>query len=151
MNEITAICSRIHALQQLPLSLVEGEDTIIRSWPEILRDSVRLEMAARVIRIFRAQNRDELHPLISFVAAGYFMAVIGIRPDLHLIIGLCSPYHHTRKELMELCIDTVYPEHMQQFCDSILRSPVIPLPQLHSYAALLTQLFTGKTIYWLLI
>jgi len=34
------------------------------------------------------------------------------------IIYLVSTYRRSRKELPELCIDTVFPDRMQQYCDT---------------------------------
>ena len=146
MNDILNICSRMYELQQLPLSLVDGEGRILQSWPEIFRDSVRPEMNVLVIQDFRLQKRDALHPLISFINNGFFVAVVQVDAEHYLIIGLVSPYRHSRKELMEMCIDTVLPDRMQQYCDAAMLAPVMTLPQMRAYVALLAQLFTGQTI-----
>lgn len=146
MNDILTVCSRMYALHQLPLSLADRDGFILQSWPEILRESVRPEMIELVIRDFRLQNRDELHPLVSFIHNGFFVGTVEIDPESYVILGLCSPYRHSRKELMELCADTVYPEQMQRYCDAALQMPVLTLPQMRAYAGLLAQLFSGKSI-----
>ena len=146
MDDILNICSRMYELQQLPLSLVDGEGRILQSWPEIFRDSVRPEMNVLVIQDFRLQKRDALHPLISFINNGFFVAVVQVDAEHYLIIGLVSPYRHSRKELMEMCIDTVLPDRMQQYCDAAMLAPVMTLPQMRASVALLAQLFTGQAI-----
>ena len=73
VNDIMNICSRMYTMQQLPLSLVDEEGRILQSWPEIFKDSIRPEMTALVIRDFVLQDRDALHPLISYLEEGYFV------------------------------------------------------------------------------
>ena len=108
MDDVLNICSRMYTLQHLPLSLVDGEGRILQSWPEIFRDSVRPEMNALVIQDFCLQKRDALHPLISFINNGFFVAVVQVNAEHYLIIGLVSPYRHSRKELMAMCIGTCF-------------------------------------------
>ena len=36
MNDILNICSRMYALHQLPLSLVDRDGHILQSWPEMI-------------------------------------------------------------------------------------------------------------------
>lgn len=146
MNEILSICSRMYTLHQLPLSLVDRDGQILQSWPEILKESVRPEMTGLVIQDFTLQNRDARHPLVSFIQNGFFVGAVEIEPELYVILGLCSPYRHSRKELMEFCTETVYPEQMQRYCDAILQAPILTLPQMRAYALLLAQLFTGESI-----
>lgn len=146
MNDILSICSRMYALQQLPMSLVDKEGRFLQSWPEIFRDSVRPEMTALVIQDFRLQKRDLLHPLISFIHGGFFVGVVQVNADHYLIIGLVSPYRHSRKELMELCVDTVFPDRIQQYCDAAMLSPVMTLPQMRACVGVLAQLFSGQPI-----
>ena len=146
MNDILTVCSRMYALLQLPLSLVDREGRFLQSWPEAFKDSVRPEMNTLVIQDFRLQKRDALHPLISFINNGFFVGVVQVDTDHYLIIGLVSPYRHSRKELMEMCVDTVLPDRMQQYCDAAMLAPVMTLPQMRAYVALLAQLFTGQAI-----
>lgn len=146
MDDVLNICSRMYALQQLPLSLVDKEGNFLQSWPEVFKDSVRPEMNALAIQDFRLQKRDALHPLISFINDGFFVGVVQVDTDHYLIIGLVSPYRHSRKELMELCVDTVFPERMQQYCDAAMLAPVMTLPQMRAYVAMLAQLFSGQVI-----
>ena len=146
MNDFFRICSRIYTLHQLPLSLVDRDGQILQSWPEILKESVRPEMTGLVIQDFTLQNRDARHPLVSFIQNGFFVGAVEIEPELYVILGLCSPYRHSRKELMEFCTETVYPEQMQRYCDAILQAPILTLPQMRAYALLLAQLFTGESI-----
>ena len=146
VNDIMNICSRMYTMQQLPLSLVDEEGRILQSWPEIFKDSIRPEMTALVIRDFVLQDRDALHPLISYLEEGYFVGVVEIDAGHYLIIGLVSPYRHTRKELMELCAGTVYPDRIQQYCDAAMLAPLMTLPQMRACAGLLVQLFSGRAI-----
>ena len=82
MNDIFSICSRMYALHQLPLSLVDREGHIVQSWPEILKESVRAEMTGLVIQDFTLQNRDARHPLVSFIQNSFFVGVVEIEPEL---------------------------------------------------------------------
>ena len=145
MNDFFRICSRIYTLHQLPLSLVDRDGQILQSWPEILKESVRPEMTGLVIQDFTLQNRDARHPLVSFIQNGFFVGAVEIEPELYVILGLCSPYRHSRKELMEFCTETVYPEQMQRYCDAILQAPILTLPQMRAYALLLAQLYSEKS------
>ena len=146
MDQLMAICNRMYTLQQLPLSLVDGKGRYLHSWPEVYKDSIRPEMGALVIQDFILQGRDPLHPLISLLSQGFFFGVIELHADLYLIIGLVSPYRHSRQELMELCIETVFPEKMQRFCDDAMKAPILTLQQMRAYVAVLTQLFSGENI-----
>ena len=146
MDQLMAICNRMYTLQQLPLSLVDGKGRYLHSWPEVYKDSIRPEMGALVIQDFILQGRDPLHPLISLLSPGFFFGVIELHADLYLIIGLVSPYRHSRQELMELCIETVFPEKMQRFCDDAMKAPILTLQQMRAYVAVLTQLFSGENI-----
>lgn len=146
MDEVLNICSRMYALQQLPMSLVDAEGRYLQSWPEVFKDCVRPEMTELVIQVFRLQRRDALHPLISFVNDGFFVSVVQVDAGHYLIIGLVSPYRHSRRELMEMCMDTVLPERMQQYCDAAMLSPLMTLSQMRAYVAMLAQLFSGQAI-----
>ncbi len=146
MDQLITICSRMYTLQRLPLSLVDGKGRYLHSWPETYQHSIRPEMSALVIQDFILQGRDPLHPLISLINKGFFFGVLQIHPDLYLIIGLVSPYRHSRQELMEMCVETVFPEQMQRFCDDAMQAPVLTLQQMRAYVAVLTQLFSGENI-----
>ncbi len=140
------ICSRLYTLQHIPMSLVDREGHFIQSWPGSIRGIIRQEMAGLLIAELRQLKCDPVHPVVHYFDKGFFVAINELSEDLYLIIGLCTPYPHTREELMEMCAQTVSPEHMQLFCDLMLQVPVVTRPQIFSFTALAAQLFSGEEI-----
>lgn len=146
MQNVAAILERMYTLTPIPLLLADREGRMQRSWPEALGSCLRPEMVALVVEDFHMQKRDARHPLISMILNGFFVSVIEIRSELYLIVGLASPYRHSRKELTELCADALIPERLQRFCDLTLQAPVVTLPQMRAYVGLLTQLLSGEPV-----
>ena len=141
-----AICSRLYTLHRIPMSIVDREGNILYFWPDVAGDIIMPGMTGLLIEEFRQLHCDPQHPIIHFFDKGYFYALSEIAEELYLIIGLCSPYPHTREELMEMCEQIVFPEHLQLFCDLMLQVPVVTRPQIFSLTALAAQLFSGEEI-----
>lgn len=146
LREAAAICSRLYTLQLIPLSIVDREGHFLQSWPGSILGTTRPEMAGLLIAEFRQMNCDSRHPMIHYFDKGYFVGLNEISEELYLIIGLCSPYPHTRSELMEMCAQTIVPEHMQLFCDLMLQVPVVSRPQIFAFSSLAAQLLSGEEV-----
>ena len=146
INKAAILCSRLYTLHQIPMSIVDREGHFLHSWPKSILGTIRQEMTRLLIEEFSQLHCDRTHPVVHFFDKGFFVALNEISEDLYLIIGLCSPYPHTREELMEMCAQTVVPEHMQLFCDLMLQVPVVNRPQICAFSALAAQLFSGQEI-----
>jgi len=144
--QIAGICSRLYSLQHIPMSVVSRDGHFLQSWPDSILGTIRQEIAGLMIAEFRQMHCDLRHPVIHYFDKGFFVGLNEISEDLYLIIGLCSPYPHTREELMEMSAQAVVPERMQIFCDLMLQVPVVTRPQIYAYAALAAQLLTGEYV-----
>ena len=136
----------MYALHPIPLSITDAEGRYLYCWPESFREIVRPEMPRLVIDDFHLQKRDILHPLILFVSNGFFIGIMELQLERYLILGLVSPFHHSRKELLEMCAQTIPPEHLQHFCDLTLQTPLVTLTEMRACIALLAQLLSGVSI-----
>ena len=141
-----AICGRLYTLHRIPMSIVDHEGNILYSWPAVAGDIIMPGMTELLIEEFRQLHCNPQHPIIHFFDKGYFYALSEIAEEIYLIVGLCSPYPHTRKELMEMCSQIVFPEHLQLFCDLMLQVPIVTRPQIFALTALAAQLFSGEEI-----
>lgn len=146
MNDLFTVCSRMYALSQIPLFVVNREGNFLQSCPDGFQKLIRPKFITLVLEDFRLQQRKALYPLINYVNNGFFVGVIEIDPERYMIIGLVSPFRYGRKELMDMCKEVIAPEHLQQFCDLTLKAPIVSLPRLRAYVCLLTQLISGESI-----
>lgn len=145
-EKAAVVCSRLYALQHIPMSIVDRAGHYLRSWPSSILDMMRQDSAGLLVAEFKQLSGDRAHPVIHYFDRGFYVGLVEITADLYLIIGLCSPYPHTREELMEMSVGTVEPGKIQAFCDLMLQVPVVTRQQMFAYAALAAQQFSGEVI-----
>ena len=146
MDSLVEICTRMYTMMPVPLSLTDEEGHYLHCWPESIKGIVRAETARFVIGEYSRHGGDALHPLILFVNSGFFVGVMEPLPERYLIIGLVSPFHHSRKELMEMCAETILPDQLQHFCDMTLRAPLVTLTEMRAFTAIMTRLISGQSL-----
>ena len=140
MQEIMTLLAQLHSVTELPFSLLDGSGAIHGSWPSIGADTVLQASSAAAIEDFRLQKRDARHPLVSFMEPGFLLGVVELDPNRYVLIGLVSPYVHTREEVLQFVGEAIRPVYLQQFCDRLLRQPPVSLEKLKDLICLLTRL-----------
>lgn len=146
MEQLKQICARFFEVTRIPLALVNTEGLYIESWPALLRGIVDPKMARLTLMDFSLQGRDSLHPIINYVHPGFFVATAQVSAELFCVIGLTSPFRHSRKDLLQMCGHAIANDHLQAFCDQIMITPHTTLFQMRDHLCLLTQLITGVCI-----
>ena len=140
MQEIMETLARLHRVTELPFTLLDGEGTLLGSWPYIDRSLVSSLSSAAPIEDFRLQKRDRAHPLITFFDPGFLLGVAEPSPERYVLIGLVSPYAHSRADVLKTVSEAIHPAHLQQFCDRLLRQPPVSLEKLKDLICLLFRL-----------
>lgn len=142
----------IHKMQLLynvthvPLSLLNDEGSVLATFPPVQHDAVNLLATSLVLTDFRAQHRDSLHPLISFIEPGFFLGVLELNPDRFILVGLVSPVPRARNEVLRMVTTVAKPEHLQPLCNLILQLPPVTLGQMKEHLCLLSELLRGQPI-----
>ena len=95
---------------------------------------------------FTFQHRDALHPIITYVDPGYFVGVLVLDPEHYCVVGLVSPFSHSREEVLRLAAGTIAPEAMQSFCDMMMQVDRINLDQFKAFLCILVKLAQGVDI-----
>ena len=142
MQTITQTLDRLHSITGIPLSLLDGSGTILCCFPKIDEGSVAPFASAAAVEDFRLQKRDAHHPLISFIDPGFLLGVVELCADRYVLVGLVSPYVHTRADILEMVGEAIRPTHLQSFCDRLLRQPLVTLEKLKDLICLLTGLLS---------
>lgn len=133
--------ARLNSVTDIPLSLLDSTGSLLRSWPHLGDDAVLSQADRTVVEDFRLQRRDALHPLISFIDPGFLLGVVELREGPFVLIGLVSPYTHTRAEVLKLVSEAIRPAHLQLYCDHLLKQPPVTLEKLKDLICLLLRLF----------
>lgn len=141
-----SVCSRMYALQHIPLEIVSDDGHFIQCWPESFMNIMKPEIFQLVVRDFRMQNHDALHPLVHYLNNGFLAGVIEISPKQYIIAGLASPYRHSRRELSEMAAETVLPEYLQLFTETTIKAPITSPLQMKAYVGLIAEMISGQTI-----
>lgn len=144
MQEIIKILERLNSITDYPLSLVDGSGQTIYTFPHTNAETILPSSCALVIEDFRLQKRDARHPLISFMDPGFLLGVAEVNPDRFVLVGLLSPYAHSRAEILKMVSESIHPAHLQQFCDLLLKQPRVSLEQMKDLICLLTRLLGGE-------
>ncbi|MBR5095446.1 MAG: helix-turn-helix domain-containing protein [Oscillospiraceae bacterium] len=134
------ILERLHRVTDLPFTLLDGEGRLLKSWPQIDSSAVSTLSNAAAIEDFRLQRRDRAHPLITFLEPGFLLGVAELSPERYVLIGLVSPYAHSRADVLKMVSGAIHPAHLQQFCDMLLRQPLVSLEKLKDLICLLFRL-----------
>ncbi|MBR0041121.1 MAG: helix-turn-helix domain-containing protein [Oscillospiraceae bacterium] len=140
MQAIEQTLERLNSITGIPLSLLDGEGHLLRTWPDTAAAAPRTEAGAAVIADFRLQKRDALHPLISFLDPGFLLGVAEIDPARYVLIGLVSPYVHSRADILAMVGDAIHPTQLQSYCDMLMKQPLVSLEKLKDLLCLLTAL-----------
>lgn len=139
-------CEQLFAVTRIPLGITTAQGVFQKSFPPNLTQSVNARSMQFVLMDFSLQNRDELHPLITYVDPGYFVGVVKLPGDQYCVIGLVSPFRHTREEILRLVAESIAPDEIQSYCDMMLQAPLVNLYQLKALIALLVKLAHGVEI-----
>ena len=146
MRKIEEQLDRINSICHIPMILLTGEGEIVASWPKSQSAGVYPFAYKVVIEDFRLQKRDSQHPLISYLGSGFLLGVMQLSQELYLLIGLVSPHHQTRKDILKMVENVAQPLQLQSLCDYLLQTPLMPLDQLKAYICLLSKLLLPQEI-----
>lgn len=144
--DLATCCEQLYAVTQIPLSIVNGDGTCLASWPAALNGIANARSMRLVLLDFTMQRRDALHPLITYVDPGYFVSVAALEAGRYCVIGLASPFSHSREEILRMAAGTIAPAGLQAFCDLMMQMPRASLYQLKALLQLVVRLAHGAAI-----
>lgn len=147
MEEIIAQLERISSITSITLSLIDETGQLLFSSPDSGMDIVKNSAGMEVIDVFQMCNLDPMHPLICFIDPGFLLGVIEVTDHRYVLIGLVSPYIHTRSEVLKTVCEVIHPAYLEQFCDRILQQPLISLEKMKDLICVLTRLFGSEVPY----
>ncbi len=152
MPDMIQTLERLYSVTDIPLSLLDGEGHVLHTWPPAGDVTVAVESSAAAIEDFRLQKRDAQHPLISFLDPGFLLGVVELSTNRYVLIGLVSPYVHTRAEILQMVGEAIHPAQLQTYRDRLLRQPPVTLEKLKDLICLLTGLIgeavpTGNILF----
>lgn len=133
-------CEQLFSVTRIPFCVVSSEGEYLNTFPSHLLRAPNPLGIKFVLMDFQLQNRDELHPLITYVEPGYFVGVVKLPDDRYCIVGLVSPFQHAREEILHLVADTLSPGPAQIYCEILMQTPPVNLYQLKALLCLLTGL-----------
>lgn len=146
MTNYAEVFEQLHSLTHIPLSIVDVQCHLLGSWPASPEGFYGEKAIGVVLTDFRFQGRDADHPLISYIEPGYFLGVMELDPERYAIIGLVSPFPHTRQEVLPMCAHVIKPAGVQTFCDLMMQNPSFSLTQVKDCICLLVRLTQGKVL-----
>lgn len=138
--EFTKSLECLSSITGLPISILDENGAILNNWPKTDNDIVFAPANLEVIGYFRISKRDVHHPLIIFLDPGFLLGMIQLDSGQYVLIGLVSPYRHSREDVLRLVSEAIHPGHLQQFCDSLINQPLISQEQLKDLICLITRL-----------
>lgn len=144
MQKIMKTLERLSEVTDIPLSLLDGDGHLLGTWPAMNVEAALTASSAAAIADFRLQKRDAAHPLISFLDPGFLLGVVELDPEKYVLIGLVSPYVHSRADILKMVSEAIRPMHLQQFCDRLLNQPLVTLEKLKDLICLLTRLLSTE-------
>lgn len=127
-------------ITDIPLSVVDQDGNILRSWPEMEEEAVSAPSIQNMLDYFRAMSNSPSHPLICIVEPGFLLGVAQLETEHFLLVGLVSPYRHTREVILAMVNEVIQPAHLQEYCDMLLKQPPVSLEKLKELLCILTQL-----------
>lgn len=146
MEDFLYSCQQLHVISQIPMGIVSQEGTYLHSFPEKLTAMVNPKIMRLVLMDFTLQNRDGTRPLITYLEPGYFLGVIQLPHLGFCVVGLVSPFRHSRDKILQLAANTILPGELQHYCDMMMQAPLVNLYQLKSMIGLLVQLAYGVPV-----
>lgn len=144
--DILQSCEQLYEITRIPLGIVSADGTCLHSFPGPLGAAVNVSNVQLALMDFHLQNRDELHPLITYVEPGYFVGIVELPQGQFCFVGLVSPFHHTRDQILSLVAGTIQPAEIQHYCGMMLQMPLVNLYQLKALICLLVKLAHGIQI-----
>lgn len=139
-------CEQLFSITHIPLCIVDGDGGYHHACPEALLHAPNIRGIRIVLMDFKLQSRDELHPLITYVEPGYFVGVVKVPGEQYCVVGLVSPFRHTREEILNMVTATIAPQDVQTYCDIMMQTPLVNLYQLKALIGLLVKLAHGVAI-----
>ena len=127
-------------ITDIPLTVVDQDGTILRSWPEMEQGAVSAPSVQRIFDYFRTVSGSVSHPLICIVEPGFLLGVAQLATGHFLLVGLVSPYRHTREVILAMVNEVIQPAHLQEYCDMLLKQPPVSLEKLKELLCILMQL-----------
>lgn len=144
--DFTLICEQLYAVTHIPLSIASSDGACLASFPAMSKGSVNPHHLQFVLMDFALQKRDAIHPLITYVDPGYFIGVMALDADRYCVVGMVSPFSHSREEILNMVAYTIAPAELQSFCDLMMQMPRVNLYQLKALLQLLGRLIHGADI-----
>lgn len=139
-------CEQLFSITRIPLCVVSAEGEYQSCFPPDLSQTPNIRGMKFVLVDFQLQNRDERHPLITYVEPGYFVGVVKLPEGQYCVVGLVSPFQHTREEILHLIAATIDPQQIHAYCDLLMQAPLVNLYQLKAFLRLLVTLAHGAEI-----
>lgn len=139
-------CEQLHDITRIPMGIVSSDGNYLHGFPGLLQGIVNARFVQIVLMDFQLQNRDPLHPLITYVEPGYFLGVSQLEDGLYCLVGLVSPFRHTRDEILHLAAGVIDSREMHAYCDMMMQVPLVNLYQLKALMSLVTKLAHGTAI-----
>ena len=133
-------CEQLHDITRIPMGIVSSDGNYLHGFPGLLQGIVNARFVQIVLMDFQLQNRDPLHPLITYVEPGYLLGVSQLEDGLYCLVGLVSPFRHTRDEILHLAAGVIDSREMHAYCDMMMQVPLVNLYQLKALMSLVTKL-----------
>lgn len=133
-------CTDLYEICHIPITIVNRGGNLLLSLPNHGDEFVPHKAIQYVLTDFLLQKRDFLHPLITYLEPGYFLGVVELSEEQFCIVGLVSPFQHTRSEILQITSQAIESQKLQEFCDLMIQMPMVNLYQLKSLLCLLVRL-----------
>ena len=146
MQAILSDLEMLYAINHIPMTLLDREGNFLTSFPKEMPKGVHPFAYKMVIEDFRLQKRDITHPLISFLGSGFLLGVMQLTPERYLLIGLVSSLSQSRKDILSMVTEVIFPHSLQAFCDFLLQTPLMVVQQLKDYMRLSARLLLNTDI-----
>ena len=144
MQKTISLLEDMHSITGIPLSLIDEKGNLLRSFPPAESGLLKEQPATAALHAFKAYERDSCHPLIIFFDPGLLLGIMELDIGCYVLIGVVSPYAHTRSELMKKIGEAIQPVYLQQFCDRLLQQPLVTLEKMKDLICILSRLFENE-------
>lgn len=144
MENTEKLIEQMNSVTGIPLSLIDGTGSLIYAYPEEGNDTVESRAGITVVESFLHNGGSPLNPQIYFLEPGFLLGIIQLSSERYILIGLVSPYKHTRQEVLRTVSEVIHPAHLEQFCDRILQQPLVSLEKMKDLICLLSRLFNAQ-------
>ncbi|MBR2699030.1 MAG: helix-turn-helix domain-containing protein [Clostridia bacterium] len=140
MPEVERILERLSSISRVSVTLVDDGGNLLSTWPKEFENCANALANRVVIEDFRRRKRDERRPMVRFVDPGFLLGIVQLGPRQYVMIGLVSPYPHTRAEILKTISEAIPSEHLSVYGDFLLRQPLMSLEQMKDLICLMTDL-----------